>query len=701
MRRPSRTYGPKGPAARGEHARRWWGVRTAVRPARDVRRRPVRHRTDPTPVVAITADARLPVALRVMDAERVRTPRRRRPRPLRRAAPGRRGGPAPPRPRHPSGGAAAAGRRGVPGRAAAGPGRASQCGGPPDARGGGRRLPRRRRGAGARDRTATDVLGSPATPAEIDAQTATSWWRVALAGLAGNPGGGGLFRSRSPLARRTPPLHCGAVIVYPAVDIRNGRCVQLTQGRPDTEVVHHDDPAAQAALWTSLGAGAIHVVNLDGALAYGAGTASALNLQRVKEIRRTVDVPLQFAGGLRDERDVETAIGLDVDRIVIGTAAVVRPELVGVGTTPVGARTGGGGAGGQGRAGGHARVAAVHAAHARPVRRGAVPDGVRTALYTDVDREGLLGGIDAAGAVALAEATGLRLVISGGVGGIDDIRALAAVGDAVEGVVIGQALYTAGSPSPRPWRRPRPDPRGHPTRGCTTRPASTGRPGPESWPRASPRPAIAISSASPGPLTSVPFPAAQSTSVATRRRPRIRPNAPIGGATRAKSSTGRSRSDRDVAEEPHGPPDVLVVDHTVHQRDPATEPGRQTPRPQVVFEDLDQLLGAVPGVVGHADRVDPAWHEPTAGVAAQEATRVELLVADHVRDDVAHRPLRAQRRRRPLLRGELAQQRRQVRPLGVGKGHEVAGHQAPLGIGAQSVDDAGSPRRDTGGGGRP
>jgi phosphoribosylformimino-5-aminoimidazole carboxamide ribotide isomerase len=232
------------------------------------------------------------------------------------------------------------------------------------------------------------------------------------------------------------------VIVYPAVDIRNGRCVQLTQGRADTEVVHHDDPAAQAALWTSLGAGAIHVVNLDGALAYGAGTASALNLQRVKEIRRTVDVPLQFAGGLRDERDVETAIGLDVDRIVIGTAAVVRPELVAWAL----------------RRWGPERVAvALEVKGGQVVTHGwqqstpltPVPFGgelyrmgVRTALYTDVDREGLLGGVDAAGAVALAEATGLRLVISGGVGGIGDIRALAAVGDAVEGVVIGQALYT-------------------------------------------------------------------------------------------------------------------------------------------------------------------------------------------------------------------------------------------------------------------
>ena len=238
------------------------------------------------------------------------------------------------------------------------------------------------------------------------------------------------------------PVLCGPVIVYPAVDIRNGRCVQLTQGRPDTEVVHHDDPAAQAALWVSLGADAIHVVNLDGALSYGAGTASALNLQRVAEIRRAVDVPVQFAGGLRDERDVETAFGLDVDRIVIGTAAVVRPELVawalrrwGPDRVAVALEV----KGGQVVTHGWQQTTPL-----TPVPFGAdlYRMGVRTALYTDVDREGLLGGVDAAGAVALAEATGLRLVISGGVGGVDDIRALAGAGDAVEGVVIGQALYT-------------------------------------------------------------------------------------------------------------------------------------------------------------------------------------------------------------------------------------------------------------------
>ena len=232
------------------------------------------------------------------------------------------------------------------------------------------------------------------------------------------------------------------MIVYPAVDIRNGRCVQLTQGRPDTEVVHHEDPAAQAALWASLGAEAIHVVNLDGALAYGAGSAGALNLQRVKEIRRAVDVPLQFAGGLREERDVETAIGLDVDRIVIGTAAVVRPELVawalrrwGPERVAVALEV----KGGQVVTHGWQQSTPLTPV---PFGEGLYRMGVRTALYTDVDREGLLGGVDAGAAVALAEATGLRLVISGGVGGLDDIRALAAAGDAIAGVVIGQALYT-------------------------------------------------------------------------------------------------------------------------------------------------------------------------------------------------------------------------------------------------------------------
>ena len=299
------------------------------------------------------------------------------------------------------------------------------------------------------------------------------------------------------MARRTPPLHCGAVIVYPAVDIRNGRCVQLTQGRPDTEVVHHDDPAAQAALWMSLGADAIHVVNLDGALSYGAGTASALNLQRVKEIRRAVDVPLQFAGGLRDERDVETAIGLDVDRIVIGTAAVVRPELVAWAL----------------RRWGPERVAvALEVKGGQVVTHGwqqstpltPVPFGgelyrmgVRTALYTDVDREGLLGGVDAAGAVALAEATGLRLVISGGVGGIDDIQALAARGRRRRrgrhraGALHGQALAPRGPGGGRGLIRAITRRDGaHPARqhgqARARRARRRRRPGPP-WPSAAPR----------------------------------------------------------------------------------------------------------------------------------------------------------------------------------------------------------------------
>lgn len=238
------------------------------------------------------------------------------------------------------------------------------------------------------------------------------------------------------------------MIIYPAVDILGGRCVQLAQGAPETEVAYNEDPVSQAVTWARQGAEAIHVVNLNGALAYpdgglpAGGEATRLNLQRVRGIRRAVDIPVQFAGGLRTEADLELAMELGVDRIVIGTAAVQRPELVRWAL---------------GRWGSERVLVAVEVRHGVVVSHGwqrltgREPEefgramyrlGVRTALYTDVEREGLRGGVDAAAAAALAEATGLSIVVSGGVGGLADIRALAAAGDTIAGVVVGQALYT-------------------------------------------------------------------------------------------------------------------------------------------------------------------------------------------------------------------------------------------------------------------
>lgn len=238
------------------------------------------------------------------------------------------------------------------------------------------------------------------------------------------------------------------MIVYPAVDIRRGRCVQLTQGAPETEVVYDEDPAAQAQRWVGEGASALHVVNLDGTLAYPEGGITRdgeplpLSLRQVAAIRKTVAVPIQFAGGLRAEADLELAMELGVDRVVIGTAAVLRPELVSWALARWGSdrivvaievRDG---------------VVVTHgwqrATPLDPVRLGRrmYALGARTALLTDVAREGLLGGVDPMSAVRLAEDTGLSTIVSGGVGGLDDIRRLASAGDAVAGVVIGQALYT-------------------------------------------------------------------------------------------------------------------------------------------------------------------------------------------------------------------------------------------------------------------
>jgi phosphoribosylformimino-5-aminoimidazole carboxamide ribotide isomerase len=239
------------------------------------------------------------------------------------------------------------------------------------------------------------------------------------------------------------------MMIYPAIDIRQGRCVQLTQGLPETEVVYSDDPASQAVRWVSEGARRLHVVNLDGTLSYQAADAASAglaalseNLLQVKAIRAAVTVPIQFAGGLRSASDLEVAAKLQVERLVIGTAAIADRGLVSWALQ---------------RWGRDRIVVAIEVrdgsvlSHGWQKSTGLEPIefgremyalGVRTVLYTDVAREGLLAGVNVTGALELAEATGLRVIVSGGVGGADDIRELVHQAHrGLQGVVIGQALY--------------------------------------------------------------------------------------------------------------------------------------------------------------------------------------------------------------------------------------------------------------------
>ncbi len=238
-------------------------------------------------------------------------------------------------------------------------------------------------------------------------------------------------------------------VIFPALDLRRGRCVRLRQGDPTAETVFGDDPAALARHWVSLGATWLHVVNLDGALAADAPAATRsnadlpLNLRRLAEIRAAVTAPIQFGGGLRTLADIELALELGATRVVLGTAAVQNPALVadalrrfGPAAIVVGIDA---------RAG----LVATHGwrqtsqTPALALAQSMQAIGVTHIVYTDIGRDGMLSGVDAAGAAALARGSGLQVIASGGVRDLADIRSLLALAaDGIAGVIAGQALYT-------------------------------------------------------------------------------------------------------------------------------------------------------------------------------------------------------------------------------------------------------------------
>jgi phosphoribosylformimino-5-aminoimidazole carboxamide ribotide isomerase len=231
------------------------------------------------------------------------------------------------------------------------------------------------------------------------------------------------------------------MIIFPAIDLRHGRCVRLRQGDPAAETVYGDDPAAMARHWAGCGAQWLHVVNLDGAL--GDQGPDALNLRRLAEIRAAVTLPIQFGGGLRTLDDVALALDLGATRVVLGTAVVQQPELAAAAVERFGAEAIV--AGLDARAG----LAATHGwqagsdLHVHDLGRRLRQVGVLRAVYTDIARDGMLSGVDAEGSAELARQTGLRVIASGGVRDIEDIRRLKALADqGIEGVIVGQAIYT-------------------------------------------------------------------------------------------------------------------------------------------------------------------------------------------------------------------------------------------------------------------
>jgi phosphoribosylformimino-5-aminoimidazole carboxamide ribotide isomerase len=226
------------------------------------------------------------------------------------------------------------------------------------------------------------------------------------------------------------------MIVIPAIDVRDGRCVRLRQGRPDAETVFADDPVAMAQRWASCGARRLHVVDLDGAFA-SAPRQTALIEEMVAAV---APVPVEVGGGLRDEAAIETILSAGARWAVIGTrAALDATFLREVGRrwadriiVAVDARGD--------------RVAVkgwteVSAETVVDVGRRARAAGAAALLYTDISRDGTGLGPNASATAALALAVAMPVLASGGVAGLDDLRALASV-PGVTGAVVGRALYT-------------------------------------------------------------------------------------------------------------------------------------------------------------------------------------------------------------------------------------------------------------------
>lgn len=222
--------------------------------------------------------------------------------------------------------------------------------------------------------------------------------------------------------------------VYPAIDLRQGRVVRLAQGDPGRETIYADDPLGIARRWKEAGAEWLHVVNLDGAF-----DEQSRENQAALERILTTDLRVQFGGGLRGREALRQALNLGVSRVVVGTAAVENPALVGAALEVFGPE--------RIAVAIDAREGRVHTHGWRQVTEVTAVElgqvwadrGIRWAIFTDVARDGVGGGLNLGTAVQVAQEADLNVIASGGISNLEDVRRAYEAG--LSGVIIGRALY--------------------------------------------------------------------------------------------------------------------------------------------------------------------------------------------------------------------------------------------------------------------
>lgn len=222
--------------------------------------------------------------------------------------------------------------------------------------------------------------------------------------------------------------------IYPAIDIKDGNCVRLLQGRFSDLTVYGNNPAEMAKKWESLGGEYIHVVDLDGAL-----EGHGVNAEKIREICASVNVPVQTGGGIRNMEDIEAKLSCGITRVIIGTKAVSNPEFIKEAVKKYGDKIviGIDAKDGMVAVEGWEKTSDFTAVE---FAKKMVSLGVKTIVYTDISTDGTLAGPNVEAMREMANAVDADIIASGGIGNIEHILSLKDTG--VEGVIVGRALYT-------------------------------------------------------------------------------------------------------------------------------------------------------------------------------------------------------------------------------------------------------------------